>query len=87
MDKYLLQTVLFNIVTIGLMLYYSVGEWEIYLVENSSFIFYGMERLLSYIPPPKLSALNIPGTVTVFFKPKTVFTESVFSVYLNKTCP
>ncbi|XP_069140158.1 cilia- and flagella-associated protein 46-like isoform X2 [Argopecten irradians] len=38
----------------------SVGEWEIYLTENSSFIFYGMEKFLNYIPPAKLTALNIP---------------------------
>ena len=40
---------------------YSVGEWEIYMTESSSLIFYGMERLLSYIPPEKMPALNIPG--------------------------
>ncbi|KAK3094754.1 hypothetical protein FSP39_005768 [Pinctada imbricata] len=38
----------------------SVGEWEIYLCENSSFIFYGMEKLINYLPPAKLSALSIP---------------------------
>lgn len=40
---------------------FSVGEWEIYLTDNSSFIFYGMEKFINYIPPAKLSALNIPG--------------------------
>ena len=45
----------------------SIGEWEIYLIENSSFVFYGMEKLMSYLPPHKLSALNIPGKVFVFF--------------------
>ncbi|KAJ8317581.1 hypothetical protein KUTeg_005485 [Tegillarca granosa] len=44
----------------------SVGEWEIYLVENSGFIFYGMERFLNYIPPAKLSALNIPECTMVY---------------------
>lgn len=44
----------------------SVGEWEVYLLENSSFIFYGMERLLSYIPPAKLSALNIPECMIMY---------------------
>lgn len=44
----------------------SVGEWEIYLAENSSFVFYGMERFLSYIPPPKLSALNIPECMIMY---------------------
>ncbi|KAL3864704.1 hypothetical protein ACJMK2_006363 [Sinanodonta woodiana] len=44
----------------------SVGEWEVYLKENSSFIFYGMEKLLSYIPPEKLSALNIPECMIVY---------------------
>ncbi|ESP03735.1 hypothetical protein LOTGIDRAFT_237561 [Lottia gigantea] len=44
----------------------SVGEWEVYLKESSSFIFYGMERLLSYIPPSKLAALNIPDCVMLF---------------------
>ncbi|BFY98171.1 hypothetical protein BsWGS_01212 [Bradybaena similaris] len=37
----------------------SVGEWEIYMTESSAFIFYGMERLLGYIPPYKISALNL----------------------------
>ncbi|XP_053406399.1 cilia- and flagella-associated protein 46-like [Mercenaria mercenaria] len=44
----------------------SVGEWEVYLLENSAFVFYGMERLLSYIPPAKLSALNIPECMIVY---------------------
>ena len=39
----------------------SVGEWEVYMTESSGFVFYGMEHLLSYIPPSKVSALNIPG--------------------------
>ncbi|WAR21805.1 CFA46-like protein [Mya arenaria] len=43
----------------------SVGEWEVYLVENSAFIFYGMESFLSYISPAKLSALNIPDCMIV----------------------
>ncbi|CAG5128472.1 unnamed protein product, partial [Candidula unifasciata] len=37
----------------------SVGEWEIYMTESSAFIFYGTERLLGYIPPYKMSALNL----------------------------
>ena len=44
----------------------SVGEWEIYLTESSSFIFYGLERLLSYIPPHKMPALNIPDCNCLF---------------------
>nr|KAG5695793.1 hypothetical protein BaRGS_013391 [Batillaria attramentaria] len=44
----------------------SVGEWEIYLTESSSFIFYGFERLLSYIPPAKMSALNIPDCMILY---------------------
>ncbi|RUS85833.1 hypothetical protein EGW08_006385 [Elysia chlorotica] len=44
----------------------SVGEWEIYLTESTSFIFFGMERLLAYIPPHKMSALNIPDCNILF---------------------
>ncbi|GFO25853.1 cilia- and flagella-associated protein 46 isoform x2 [Plakobranchus ocellatus] len=44
----------------------SVGEWEIYLTESTSFIFFGMERLLAYIPPHKISALNIPDCNILF---------------------
>ncbi|XP_035825239.1 cilia- and flagella-associated protein 46 [Aplysia californica] len=44
----------------------SVGEWEIYLTESTSFIFYGLERLLSYIPPHKMAALNIPECNILF---------------------
>ncbi|KAK7109057.1 hypothetical protein V1264_013170 [Littorina saxatilis] len=44
----------------------SVGEWEVYLSESSAFIFYGLERLLSYLPPAKMSALNIPDCMMVY---------------------
>ncbi|XP_056005172.1 cilia- and flagella-associated protein 46-like isoform X7 [Ostrea edulis] len=44
----------------------SVGEWEIYLTDNSSFIFYGMEKFINYIPPSKLSALNIPDCSIIY---------------------
>ncbi|XP_052099636.1 cilia- and flagella-associated protein 46-like isoform X4 [Mytilus californianus] len=44
----------------------SVGEWEIYLAENSSFVFYGMEKFIKYIPPEKLTALNIPECSIVY---------------------
>nr|XP_022339451.1 cilia- and flagella-associated protein 46-like isoform X3 [Crassostrea virginica] len=44
----------------------SVGEWEIYLTDNSSFIFYGMEKFINYIPPAKLSALNIPDCSIIY---------------------
>ncbi|XP_065923991.1 cilia- and flagella-associated protein 46 isoform X6 [Magallana gigas] len=44
----------------------SVGEWEIYLTDNSSFIFYGMEKFINYIPPAKLSALNIPDCSMIY---------------------
>ncbi|XP_071090002.1 cilia- and flagella-associated protein 46-like [Haliotis cracherodii] len=44
----------------------SVGEWEIYMTESSAFVFYGMERLMSYLPPAKLSALNIPDCLLVY---------------------
>ncbi|XP_060072788.1 cilia- and flagella-associated protein 46-like [Ylistrum balloti] len=46
----------------------SVGEWEIYLTENSSFIFYGMEKFLNYIPPAKLTALNIPDCSILYIQ-------------------
>ncbi|XP_052228420.1 cilia- and flagella-associated protein 46-like isoform X3 [Dreissena polymorpha] len=54
----------------------SVGEWEIYLIENSSFIFYGMERLLSYIPPAKLSALNVPECMLLYSMDMAQTTQS-----------
>ncbi|XP_041368336.1 cilia- and flagella-associated protein 46-like isoform X2 [Gigantopelta aegis] len=44
----------------------SVGEWEVYMIESSGFIFYGMEHLLSYIPPSKISALNIPDCTMLY---------------------
>ncbi|XP_071946706.1 cilia- and flagella-associated protein 46-like [Antedon mediterranea] len=37
----------------------SVGEWENYMLDNSAFIFYGMERLFSYIHPSKVIASNM----------------------------
>ena len=58
-----------------LYIYFSVGEWEVYLLENSSFIFYGMERLLSYIPPAKLSALNIPGKLNLYISTEIYYDE------------
>ncbi|XP_076434592.1 cilia- and flagella-associated protein 46-like isoform X2 [Babylonia areolata] len=44
----------------------SVGEWEVYITESSSFVFYGLERFLSYLPPAKMSALNIPDCMLVY---------------------
>ncbi|CAL1538602.1 unnamed protein product [Lymnaea stagnalis] len=44
----------------------SIGEWEIYISESSAFIFYGMERVLSYIPPHKMATLNSPGCNILF---------------------
>lgn len=52
---------------------FSVGEWEIYLTDNSSFIFYGMEKFINYIPPAKLSALNIPGKSSLRSNMYTLF--------------
>ncbi|XP_059152499.1 cilia- and flagella-associated protein 46-like isoform X4 [Physella acuta] len=44
----------------------SVGEWEIYMCDSSAFIFYGLQRFLSYLPPNKLPALNIPDCGILF---------------------
>ncbi|CAH1785035.1 unnamed protein product [Owenia fusiformis] len=43
----------------------SVGEFEIYMIEGSAFVFYGMERFMSYITPQKLASLSIPENCLV----------------------
>ena len=44
-----------------MFLYSSAGEYEIYIKESSAMMFYGMERLLAYLPPAKVAALNLSG--------------------------
>ncbi|XP_025093435.1 cilia- and flagella-associated protein 46-like isoform X2 [Pomacea canaliculata] len=44
----------------------SVGEWELYIKESSTFLFYGFERLVAYLSPAKLSALNIPDCMMMY---------------------
>lgn len=43
------------------IVFFSVGEWEIYLIDNSFFIFYGMEKFINYILLVKFLVLNILG--------------------------
>ena len=62
-DVSLIKLLEFKFFNLVFFLNFSVGEWEIYLTENSSFIFYGMEKFIKYIPPEKLTALNIPGNI------------------------
>ena len=40
----------------------SVGEYEIYMMESSAFVFYGMESFLTQLPPYKVASLNFDGT-------------------------
>jgi len=41
--------------------HFSIGEYELHLLESGAFIFYGTERLLDYIPPHKLASMNLPS--------------------------
>ena len=42
-------------------LFTSVGEYEIYMMESSAFVFYGMESFLTQLPPYKVASLNFEG--------------------------
>lgn len=37
----------------------SQGEYEVYMAESSGFIFYGMERFISYVAPHKMAAASL----------------------------
>lgn len=39
----------------------SLGEWEQNISQSGSFIFYGLEKFFSHIPPFKLAPMNLAG--------------------------
>ena len=47
--------------------YFSSGEFEIYTMESSAVMFFGMERFLSYMPPHKVAAMNLIGVCCYWY--------------------